>query len=113
MAAPASVVSLNRLMNCPTCAGITLRRACGSTMRKVIRTGDRPSARAASSWPRRHATAGRRGRSRPRRPPVNSVNTMIARTTNPGAIDCGTKKPSAMLAISNSTKSGTPRKSSM
>ena len=35
IAAPASVVSLNRLMNCPTWAGMTLRSACGSTMSAV------------------------------------------------------------------------------
>ena len=42
IAAPASVVSLNRLMNWPTSAGMTLRSACGSTIRNVVLTGRQP-----------------------------------------------------------------------
>ena len=82
IAVPASVVSLNRQMNWPTIAGITLRSAWGSTQGRSAHR-DRPSAWAASGWPR-GTTAGRRGRSRRRTPAVNRVNTMIARFTCPG-----------------------------
>ena len=45
------MVSLNRLINWPMWAGMTLRSACGSTMSTVWRIGDSPSALAASYWP--------------------------------------------------------------
>ena len=47
-----SDVSLNRLMNWPTIAGITARSAWGSTTRRITPNGARPMACAASTWPR-------------------------------------------------------------
>ena len=41
-------MSLNRLMNWPTSAGMTVRSACGSTISAIVLTGDIPSAWAAS-----------------------------------------------------------------
>ena len=45
------LVSLNRAMNWPTMAGITLRMACGREMNMVVCQPGRPSDRAASACP--------------------------------------------------------------
>jgi hypothetical protein len=44
-------VSFVRLMNCPTSAGMTLRSACGSTIRNVTLSGDSPMRLGCLVWP--------------------------------------------------------------
>src|SRR5918999_1924152 len=108
-----SDVSLKRLMNWPTSAGMTARSACGSTIRRVVFTADRPSACAASIC----------SRGTDCRPPrtISATYAAVKRTSATSARVArlgvskpgGRKNPSMNAAMKSSVMSGTPRMSSM